>query len=263
MATPAERYRALREAVDFLESAVDHLSDHLGRPDQVVGGKFRYAEQSAQILQLGKAVRIVSGLNACLVLLPPGYYAEILMLLRCVNDFLGEILYVHEALQTGTPTAEQQRFLEHFFEEHGDTAEAIIAKPPRGSVVERKKIHASHGRMMTPDNPHDTQKTWAAIDAVFGGYIHGSYSSVMELYEGGTWRFRMRGMAGTPRANQVERQVVLSVHRTFNALRGIGWSANDEWVFDSSRTGRLLFEQSAACEGMTLSVPTNSDDAPP
>jgi hypothetical protein len=47
MATPAERYRALREAVDFLESAVDHLSDHLGRPDQVVGGKFRYAEQSA------------------------------------------------------------------------------------------------------------------------------------------------------------------------------------------------------------------------
>jgi hypothetical protein len=39
-----------------------------------------------------------------------------------------------------------------------------------------------------------------AIDDVYSGVVHGSLSSILELYEGGDWeRFRVHGMLGTPR----------------------------------------------------------------
>jgi hypothetical protein len=263
MATAEQRHAALRQAVDVLEAAVDALAASIGRPEWIAdgdSGRFRYRDQSAQVLQIAKAVRAVSTLNACLHLLSVGYYAEILMLLRSAHDFIAEIMYIHEALQTGTPTADQQRFLEHFFAAYGSTTEDLIANPPRGSAVERKKITASQGRQMTPENPHRTQKMFAAVEGVFAGYTHGSYSSAMELYEGGTWRFRMRGMAGTPRALD---QIVIYTHRAFNAVRGIAWSTRTESVFNSIKLDRIAFEQSPACEGMQLSVDAPTDGSGP
>lgn len=257
MSAPAERFLAIRQAVDHLEQAVTSLVAHTDRP-VLENKRFRFPVPSAQIVQLCKAVRVVSTLNACLDLLPRAQYAEILMLLRCAFDYLGEIVFLHEAVTTGEPTADQQRFIDHFFEEYGgETAEEIVANPPRGSVVERKKIQASQGRQLTPEDPHSTQKTGLAIDAVMSGYVHGSYQSTMELYEGGTWRFRMRGMMNTPRALEAEMEIVICTHRALNMVRGIGWSMQNEWVFDSCRAARLEFEQSAACEGMNLTVPSD------
>jgi hypothetical protein len=184
------------------------------------------------------------------------------MLLRGVSDFLGEITFLHEALQNGKPTADQQRFIDHFFEEYGGgNAEEIIANPPRGSVVERRKIQAAQARLLTPENPHDTQKTGLAIDAVMSGYMHGSYQSAMELYEGRTYRFRLSGMANTPRAREAERQIVLNVHRAFNVIKGIAWSLQNEAVINSLQPARIAFEQSAACDGMNLSAPTADTSA--
>ena len=182
------------------------------------------------------------------------------MLLRGVQDYLGEITFLHEGFQTGKPTADQERFVEHFFEEYGDGSGAeIVANPPRGSLVERKKIQAAQARLLTPENPHGTQKIGLAIDAVMSGYMHGSYQSVMELYEGGTYRFRLNGMAGTPRAREAERQIVLNVHRALNVIKGIAWSMNDDAVFDAMQPVRIAFERSAACEDMDLAVPVRDE----
>jgi len=256
MPTEAERFAALRTAVDVLESAADELVTAIGRPNWVAieeSGKFRYDHPSGQLLQILKGVRTVSALNACLALLPLGHYAEVLMILRSANDFLSEIAFVHEAIETQNPTADQNRFLEHYFSDQPDTVNELLENPPRGSVVERRKLQASQARYLTPENPSAMQKRLAMIDAVFSGYVHGSYSSTMELYEGGTWRFRMRGMAGTPRAVEAEHQITLTTHRAFNMLRSAAWAIHHEAVFNALRPARIAFEQSAACEGMSLS----------
>jgi len=197
-----ERFVAIRRAVDYLEYAVAEIAKSIGNPQWVGEGdsaRPRYAVPEAQIVQLCKAVRAVSAFNGCLNMLPDGFYAEILMLLRSANDFTAEIFYLHEGFQSEAPTVDQQRFIDHFFEEHGTTIDEIIANPPRASVVERKKIHASQARLLAPNNPHEMQKRTAAIDAIYSGYTHGAYPTAMELYEGRTGRFHMRGMPDTPR----------------------------------------------------------------
>jgi hypothetical protein len=261
MAAPSnteQRYLAIGAALDYLENAADDPAAGIGHPEQVADGDsftFRFSEKSVRVVQLCKFVRTVSALNGCFRLLPTGQYAEILTLLRSATNCIREIMYLHEPQQGGKATVDHQRFVEHFFEEHGSTMEELVASPPRASLVDRKKIHASHGRMSTPDNPHGTQKKFAASDGVFSGYTHGSYSSAMELFEGGTWRFQMRGMPGTRRSREAERQLVLAVDLAFNAARSVAFSAQNECVFESSRVERLKFEQSAACAGMNFTSP--------
>ena len=258
-----ERFLALRRAVDYIEFAVAEISRNIGTPQWVRegdSGKFRYAVHAPQIVQLCKAVRAVSAFNGCLNMLPDGLYAEIMIVLRSAYDFIAEIFYLHEGFQSQAPMLDHQRFIDHFFEEHGNTIEEIMANPPRASVVERKKIHASQARILAPRNQYDMQKRVAAIDAIMSGYTHGAYPTAMELYEGGTERFRMRGMADTPRAREAEHQLVIAVHRAFNAVGVIAWSTNVQSVFDLGKVERKVFEQSAACEGMGLNTP--DDDRP-
>lgn len=247
----------LRETVDRLEMAINAL---IVQTDQSIWDKdkqsFRFSLQSPQVVQLCKVIRMVSGLNACLTLHPRAQYADILMLVRDVADFLSEIAFLHEGFQSRSPTADQQRFVEHFFEEYSDGCAAdIIANPPRGSVVERKKIQAAQARLLIPDNPHDTQKKGLAIDAVMSGYMHGSYQSAMELYEDGTYRFRLNGLTNSPRAREAECQIVLNVHHVLNILKSVAWSMQNVAVFDSLQKVRIEFEQTAACEGMNFAVP--------
>lgn len=251
-----DRYRAIADALAYLESATDKLVDGIGPAALDSSGKFRFAEKSARVVQLCKLVSCVSAMYGALRLLPTSQYAEILILLRTATDCMAEITYLHEPQQGGEMTADHQRFVDHFFEEHGDTMEELLKSPPRASLVERKKINASFARQITPDNPYKTQRDLAVIDAVMSGFVHGSQSSVMELYEGGTWRFRMRGMPDTPRSRQAERQIVLAVDRAFNAVRSVAFSCRNESIFESSKTERLSFEQSPACEGMTLTPKT-------
>lgn len=258
------RILPLQRAIFAQSLAVDALAAALGPavPMSDHGDfKFRYAKPTPQHAQVLKAVRYVSAMNAGLKLLEGGFYAEIIALMRMAQEYLSDITFIHEGLSTGTPTAEQQRFVEHFFAEHGSTAEELIQKPPRGALVERKKVHASHGRQLQPNNPHRIKQMFDAVESVLSGYVHGSYSSVMELYEGGTNRFRTDGMLGTPRVAQSERQMILNAHRAFNVLREIAWSLRIEELFNVLRAARLAFEKSSACAGMKLSVPESSNES--
>jgi len=55
-----------------------------------------------------KAVRVVSGLNAATVLLEAGYVVEIGVLFRTIDDYVDEILFIGEVVETRTATTPQR-----------------------------------------------------------------------------------------------------------------------------------------------------------
>ena len=159
------KIQIMRDAIRMLEATVKPFTMNLGTPLFIVEeGKerFRYPNPSSLHLQVLKAVRIVSGLKASLCLLDKGYVQEIGVLLRTVDDFIDEIIFVQEAHTTGTPTADQKRFINNFFEDDFQTAEERFKDLKKRNIVPRKKIWTSIGRFLgkfsNPDRIHHSQK---------------------------------------------------------------------------------------------------------
>ncbi len=125
----SEKIRQIREAIVVLEEAIRAFEHRIGSPIYIHeegGGRFKYASQSPAVLIVLKAVRVVSGLNALMALLRSGHTVEMGVIFRTVDDFLGEIMFVEEAMRTGQPTANQQRFIEQFFAEETVSVEEMM-----------------------------------------------------------------------------------------------------------------------------------------
>jgi hypothetical protein len=132
-----------------------------------------------------KAARVVSGLNEATIPLEHGYVTEIGVLIRTINDFLADILYMEEVHQKGTATVDQQTFLDEFFAQEDFDVQAMLKDPKRPWRVSRKHIHASSARILQPENPDPVRKMVATIDIAFSKYVHGEFLTIMELYAGG------------------------------------------------------------------------------
>ena len=85
-----------------------------------------------------------------------------------------------------------------------------------------KKIFASQARFLCDATPnkdvHGTHKMSKVIYDTFSGYVHAFYPHVMELYEGGTERFRMDGMQDTPRVSEMAGHLASCALRAINTI---------------------------------------------
>lgn len=191
------------------------------------GGRFKYPTQSPAILIVLKAGRVVSALNALAGLLRIGHTVEMGVIFRTVDDFLAEIMFVEEAVRTGQPTADQQRFIEQFFAEETVSVEEMMASDTPGPRrVERRAIQASEARVLgefSETGPGGRlRRIVKTIDDVYSKYVHGAYPTVMELYVGGDNEgFRIRGTLGTPHIPTFRRELAHYTHRSLNVLASI------------------------------------------
>lgn len=207
----------IAECLQRLGSAVRLIGDALPGPivADVSGQKqFRYQEQTPYNAAFLKAIRVVSGLNACLFLLRGGFAQEIMVIIRTLDDFIAEIMFILENAQAGTLSKYQKKFLADFFREEFVNSNNPLLNEERRKTVPKQNIIASLARQMgSYANPSDLQKMFVVTNDALSGYVHGAYPHIMEMFGGSPPQFHFEGMAGSPRIPMCIRQMKIYTHR--------------------------------------------------
>jgi hypothetical protein len=139
-----------REIIARLDAPVNAMAALLPRPvrNPLPSGGFRwsYPLRSAEVVQVAKAVRMITGLRAALRLANDGFTTECCTLLRTVSDFAAEILFVGEGIVEGRFTSSQQKFIDQFFVPSPTDPDELAARE-REYYVGRKDIIAARSRL--------------------------------------------------------------------------------------------------------------------
>ncbi len=245
----------IRAGIDVLETAFHAFEAKIGAPLFIAEEgypRFKYIfsspEQAGTIFQVMKTARVISGLDAATVLLERGHVTEIAVLIRTIDDFLGDIVFIGEALDKGTWTAGQQRTIDLFFAQEKVSVEEMIAaggkQPPR---VSQREVRAAEARVLSED-ADSVQRIAATIDNAYSMYVHGEYPSIMEMYEGGDREgYRLRGMLGTPKIAVHRHSITIYTHRSLNVFAGVAaltFKLRD--LFETLVNARRVLEASPA-----------------
>jgi hypothetical protein len=206
----------------YLENTLSHLgclyhemANEIQAPIFVdVGGykAWRYQNLSESLACYLKGVKVVSSLNASMVLLRTGYTQEIGALCRMIDDYCNEISFLLLPSDGENFSNDQIQFLNDFFQEELDKPKDPLGSTQKRVNVPVRKIHANFGKIAKSEiNPSDTQELLRTIHRGFSGYVHGAYPHIMEMF-GGT-EPHLNGMLGTPRVDEWRGQVSGYVYR--------------------------------------------------
>jgi hypothetical protein len=195
-------------AVDFnvmLELMDDAFTDFetaVPKPKLVnlpVGSVFRYQEKNVYQALVQKLARVQSALRAAYILLQKGFVQEQAMLQRAIDETNEDILFLVFAITNDRITELHKRYLDAFWEEEFDNADAMSSKQKR-DVVPRKRIRAYLANIAgAPLDPSRGVELSRTISKAYSGFIHGASPHIMDLYGGNPPRYHTRGMLGAPR----------------------------------------------------------------
>lgn len=239
----------LKSVLGRLEQHYHVMADALGRPDIVTQGCeswFRYPEESDSHLCFLKGVKLISTLNAALILLHRGYFHEVAALYRMADDFILEILFMKQTLDGDRRNRAQEQFAISFFQEEFEDIEDPLGTGKSRSTVPRKKISAAFGQIVSEGlNPSDAQNVATTMHRTLSGYVHGAYAHIMELYDGS--HFCMSGMPRTPREEEWRQLLVGGIYQSIMASECISRKLGLIEVEDHIRTLRVEYEGQLAC----------------
>jgi len=191
-----------KETVPILENALTTLGAQIGEPyffDDNGYPRFRHKEQSNGLAAYIKAVRIVSALNASLVLLEHGFVQELGVLFRTIDEFIQDIVFLLTPSPDGGLSESHIRFLDEFFQEEFSDPKNPFTSHQKRDRVPRRKVYATLGKTTGGNaNPSDVATLHRTLSQAMSGFVHGAYPHVMELYGGNPPHFHLNGMLGTP-----------------------------------------------------------------
>jgi hypothetical protein len=173
---------------------------------------WRYQNLSESLACFLKGVKIVSTLNASMVLLRAGYAQEIGALCRMIDDYSNEIFFLLLPQDGENFSKEQIQFLNDFFQEEFDNPTNPLVSTQKRVNVPIRKIHATFGKIAKSEmNSSDAQELLRTTHQAFSGYVHGAYPHIMEMFGGA--RPHLNGMLGTPRIDEWRDQLIGYVYR--------------------------------------------------
>ena len=224
--------RIFDPALSRYADVVHRIEARFQKPELVkVNGvpQWRYPTFKLEQMCLLRAVRILSAFSAIRELLRTGFVQEIAVLLRTIDEFQEDIVFLTENYPATELSPLQQKFMEEMGkEEYYDPNHPFAAQITREPPI-RKKIRAAFARFLSPVvNPSDSQKTAQITTDCLSGYVHGAYPHIMELYGGlpPTSHFHLTGMLNTPGMEIWMRTVAMYLQRTGPILaflcRGFG-----------------------------------------
>jgi hypothetical protein len=148
---------------------------------------FEYPDRSAKVVAVLKLVRAAHGVSAIDLLCRAGLFIDFGALIRCVNDSISEIYFLLEEFPGTSGNVDQ--FVVEFF---ASTIDGYLSdETPQ---VPTKKIRSAVVRVLKGSHDDVTRKLLERIFKAFSGYVHASYSHIMEVYNGGTHDFNLRGV---------------------------------------------------------------------
>jgi len=210
-------------ALKLFEKSVGLIESKFEKPIFVQEENYKawtYKEIGREQICIIRSVRIISGLFACLELLKKGFIQEILTLMRTINDFHQDIIFLLE--NYGEELSENQTKLIQDIVSNTFNDRKIPFKGVKSiATISRDKIMASQSRLFNSlINPTDSKKIEEIGSDVLSRYVHGSYECVMEMYGGQPpWsKYYMEGFEENPRIYQGAQQIIIFVSRHFNIM---------------------------------------------
>jgi hypothetical protein len=160
---------------------------------------------------LAKAVRIASASRAAMALADLGQVAEAATLLRVIDDFAKEIIFVAEGELSGNPTAAQRQFVHQFFLPPPSSAKEL-AKQERRRFISRDEIYKAFRRIAQGEDGEELCREGKFLDAHKNAYIHGGYREAMDLYEPLAKRFAISRTPSARHTQATKQAVALQIY---------------------------------------------------
>lgn len=224
-------FAAAREVIDQLDGWVQRLAAPL-LPAECVeyeeSVRWEFREETPLALAVSKMVRMASGIRAAMLLADAGFVAECACLLRIVGDLGVEVVAVFEGEIRGERTTAQQKFIDQFFSRPAMDS-ASISGPPKNNYVSREKLIKAHVKLaeVAGQDGEEIRHLIRQLNWGYDGYVHGSYSSAMELYHGGRHQFMLRGHEGEEQRRLYRRAVSAKLVELLNTFRLVAMAQGD------------------------------------
>lgn len=198
--------KLLTEMAKVIEGTFHEIETCVSPPefiDRGPGKVFRYKEETIEAAIVQKCARMVSGLNASLVLLNSGYVQELGALFRMLDEFSEDITFLCQAIREGDVSDLHQKYLKSFYQEEFSNPDNAFLSEQKRKTISRKKIHSALSRIPEQEiNPSDNNELHRTLSQAYSGYVHAASIHVMEMYGGKPASFHVSGMLGTPRINE-------------------------------------------------------------
>jgi hypothetical protein len=175
---------------------------------------FRYEEPNLKAAIIQKTARLVSGINALLLLKRGGYVQEIGVLCRTLDELGDDVVFLCQASSPEATTDLHREYLENFYQEEFDVPGNPFLSSQKRPTVPRKKIHAALARVNEQAlNPSDGKEIRRTLSQAYSGFVHAASAQVMDMYGGDPPRFHVAGMLGTPRDRDMLREAWTYTYR--------------------------------------------------
>ncbi len=241
MAEPSD-FPVTRRALEQLDEWVMALASPLLPLQTLVlphtsGFLWKFREESDRAVLVGKSVRLASGVRAAFMLADMGYISECGTILRTVSDFTTEIISICEGCKRGTPTTAQKRFLDQYFKPIPKDPDEYDDNQSKESWVARDDLFKAHCRWATENkgDPQRLKKVLRFLAHMYDKFVHGAYITSMELYDGRTNTFALRGNVPDYKRTEYKAAVASKLHGALTALFGMAELAKMPSLADDIR----------------------------
>ena len=243
--------RAILERLDHWLATLAAPLLPLKRVDEPDGHhRWEFRDETPEALQVGKAVRMISGIRAALALADDGYTTESGGLLRMVSDFAQEIVSVGEGLLEGRLTSVQKKFVKQYFAPIARNADEH-ARIEHERYVTREELFAAHQRLAdkTTKRADDLRKLTRFLNYGYDKYVHGAYQTAMELFRGDQQRFMLRGHDSARHRCIAKTSVAGKLHEVLIALEFMAMTRQLDPLIAEIRSNRHELERSSEQSG--------------
>ena len=209
------------ETLTVMMNAFRRMEGSIAPPQKVAHeGSFvhRYINKDIHSALIQKLARVISGLNAIVVLLNEGHVQEVGVLFRTLDEIQEDIFFLATAETNGAHTERHTKYLDAFY------ADSIFARVkgsldiPKPDLVPRKKIRA-HTLNALGDGVNVSHALTAmeSVGTAYSGFVHAASENIMDMYGGDPSHFHLCGMLDTPRMQSYEKDAVNYFYRSLMA----------------------------------------------
>ena len=134
-----------KQTLDFLTDGFNDLYAMLKKPEPQRFGSgyvYRYQEKSARQAIIQKLARLVTGLQAIVMMNHCGLLQEQATIQRTLDEFDQDILFLCHAIIFNDWTEHHNIYLDAFYQEEFDNPDSAIESSQKRSMVPRDKIVA-------------------------------------------------------------------------------------------------------------------------
>ena len=225
----ATRVKKVVAELKLQEEVVGKIAGSLSPPLQYHSGishhGFRYAKPDWRNFCLLKAVRAVSGLNACVRLFGGGFSQEIAVIIRTIIECTTHIEFILSGLKGDQLGSEQAKYIDKFFSDFKRNEVADFEKPRirQGDVhkavgARTDELARSIDRSGSFENV-ESATLMSNVYLTYSNYVHCRYPEIMDLFGGVPGKFHLCGMRDIPKDEENLQQIETFVVTVSNALR--------------------------------------------